>query len=206
MRSRRPAIHAVSVLVTLALVGTVRAADAPASRPADDALPTSAARGNLLGIAGPAEMTTEQLRDVKTTLLMKRQLVIVSLEGKKARLTWLQQSTDALMQEVDKAIQKDETIVELTSSLASERQQLGMAQKAGVTAQELALRQLDIARTAAAITERRETIRGRIQGGAMVELTRNRIDCLADIQDLQAQLTSVETQLAAVGKPQVAAK
>jgi hypothetical protein len=196
----RKALLSVLFVSALAFAG---ASPTPAPVAAPTATPP---RADLLDLLGVGDASSAQLQDVKTLLLQKRQLVIVALAGKKSRLQSLQQNTAALRNEVEKAIQNDEMIAAITKPLAALREQLAFVEKNSPSPMDIIARQIEIARHVTLIADRREQIRSRLSDGRLPELSRSTVDAEADVRDLEAQLVSIDAQLARLNKTQLAAQ
>ena len=159
-------------------------------------------RADLLELMGDGDATRQQVGEVLTLLEQKRQLVVVALAGKRARVQALQQALEDIQDEAEKAIRVDDAMAALNKALASQQQQLALAEKSGASPLEIAARLTDVSREASLISERREMIRSRIRGGTLLELMRCKVDADADVKELEAQLTSVDAQMAKLRQAQ----
>jgi hypothetical protein len=199
--SVKPMLCSLIALACLAAAPASKPGDSPASRPADEVVKL---RADLLELLGNADVTPADVSGVLLILEEKRQLIIVQLAGKRARLRALQDQTDEILSLAEKAIQNDEAITAALKAIASQQQQLTVAQKSGASPTELSARLTDISRESMLISERQELIRTRFRGGILGELSRCLVETSADVKDLEAQLTFAESQITRIHQTQAA--
>jgi hypothetical protein len=157
-------------------------------------------RLDLLDLMGTEDASPQQVRDAGSYLEMRRQLVIVSIAGKKARVQGLEEAVAEAQSQVRKAVSEDQTIAALKKAVGSLQQQLASAESTRSSPLDITVRLMDIAQYTNLIAQRELSIETELRSGALPELMKELLRARADLLELQGELAGVGEQLGKLHK------